>query len=142
MIGDTVEAELAATPGCNETDTAHTEPGTAMSSRRRWPRHAFVTGSGLVIGYLFWWTRPEWDPEMLLWKAVGDTTYVLSLAAMAVGPLARFTRRASPWLRWRRQLGIWFALTATLHAVLILNGWAHWGYAASSATSSSPPARA
>ncbi|MDW3221047.1 MAG: ferric reductase-like transmembrane domain-containing protein [Acidimicrobiales bacterium] len=29
-------------------------------------------------------------------------------------------------LRWRRQLAIWFALTATLHAVLILDGWARW----------------
>jgi len=64
---------------------------------------------------------------MRLWKAVGDTAYVLLLATMAVGPLARLTSVARPWLRWRRQLGIWFALTATLHAVLVVNGWARWG---------------
>ena len=64
---------------------------------------------------------------MRLWKAVGDTAYVLLLATMAVGPLARLTPVARPWLRWRGQLGIWFALTATLHAVLVLDGWARWG---------------
>jgi len=64
---------------------------------------------------------------MRLWKAVGDTAYVLLLATMAVGPLARLTPVARAWIRWRRQLGIWFALTATLHGVLVLNGWARWG---------------
>jgi len=95
--------------------------------RRRWPRHVAVAGAALAIGSLFWWARPDWDPEMRLWKAVGDTAYVLLLATMAVGPLARLARPARPWLRWRRQLGIWFTLTAALHAVLVLNGWARWG---------------
>jgi methionine sulfoxide reductase heme-binding subunit len=95
--------------------------------RRRWPRHVAVAGAALVIGSLFWWARPDWDAEMRLWKAVGDTAYVLLLATMAVGPLARLARPARPWLRWRRQLGIWFTLTAALHAVLVLNGWARWG---------------
>lgn len=107
--------------------TRHTDPGTAVPSRRRWSRHAFLAGAALVIGFVFWWARPDWDAEMRLWKAVGDTSYVLLLATMAVGPLARIARPARSWLRWRRQLGIWFALTATLHAVLVLNGWARWG---------------
>lgn len=86
-----------------------------------------VAGSALVLGWLFWATRLDWDPEMRLWKAAGDTAYVLLLAALAVGPLARLVPSARSWIRWRRQLGIWFALTATLHGVLILNGWARWG---------------
>lgn len=107
--------------------TRTTDLSTSVSSRRRWPRHVFVACAALVIGSLFWWARPDWDAEMRLWKAVGDTAYVLLLATMAVGPLARLARPARSWLRWRRQLGIWFALTATLHAVLVLNGWARWG---------------
>ena len=63
---------------------------------------------------------------MRLWKAVGDAAFVLLIAALAVGPIARLVPSARGLLRWRRQLGIWFALTATLHAVLILDGWARW----------------
>ncbi|NNC81368.1 MAG: hypothetical protein HKN94_14590 [Acidimicrobiales bacterium] len=63
---------------------------------------------------------------MRLWKAVGDAAFVLLVSALAVGPIARLVRSARGLLRWRRQLGIWFALTATLHTVLILNGWARW----------------
>jgi len=100
---------------------------TSVPNRRRWPRHVFVAGAALATGFVFWWARPEWDAEMRLWKAVGDTAYVLLLATMVVGPLARLAPVARGWLRWRRQLGIWFALTATLHAVLVLNGWARWG---------------
>ena len=37
------------------------------------------------------------------------------------------TRGAGGWgSARRRQLGIWFALKATPHAALILNGWARW----------------
>ena len=63
---------------------------------------------------------------MRLWKVVGDAAFVLLVAALAVGPVARLMRSARSLLRWRRQLGIWFAMTATPHAALILNGWARW----------------
>ena len=63
---------------------------------------------------------------MRLWKAVGDAAYVLLLAALAIGPISKLFPSTRRWLRWRRQIGIWFALTASLHAVLIINGWARW----------------
>ncbi len=75
---------------------------------------------------MFWATRPNWVAEMRLWKAVGDAAYVLLIATLAIGPMTRLAPVTRRWLRWRRQVGIWFALTATLHAVLILNGWARW----------------
>ena len=75
---------------------------------------------------IFWSTRSDWVPEMRLWKAVGDAAYVLLLAALALGPIAKLIPSTRSWLRWRRQIGIWFALTATLHAFLIINGWARW----------------
>jgi sulfoxide reductase heme-binding subunit YedZ len=80
----------------------------------------------LAWTWFFWSTRPNWVPEMRLWKAVGDTAYVLLIASLALGPLSRLWPQIRRWIRWRRQLGIWFALTSTLHAVLILNGWAEW----------------
>lgn len=78
-----------------------------------------------LVGF-FWATRSNWVSEMRLWKAVGDAAYILLLAALALGPLTKLVPSTRPWLRWRRQIGIWFALTATLHGVLILNGWARW----------------
>ena len=96
------------------------------SSKRRLVRHLVVAVSSVGLVGIFWATRSNWDSEMRLWKAVGDAAFVLLVAALAIGPIARLVRSARGLLRWRRQLGIWFALTATLHAVLILNGWARW----------------
>jgi len=96
------------------------------SERRRWHRHLImaICSAGLV-GF-FWSTRSNWVGEMRLWKAVGDAAYILLLAALMLGPITKLVPSTRKWLRWRRQIGIWFALTATLHGVLILNGWARW----------------
>jgi len=75
---------------------------------------------------LFWATRPQWDGEMRLWKAVGDSAFVLLLVTLCVGPLSRLTRAATWMLVWRRQLGIWFALVAGMHGALVVHGWARW----------------
>jgi methionine sulfoxide reductase heme-binding subunit len=45
---------------------------------------------------------------------------------MAVGPLARLWAPAKRVFPWRRELGIWFGLTAATHVVIILAGWVHW----------------
>lgn len=79
----------------------------------------------MLVG-LFWATRPNWVAEMRLWKAVGDAAYVLLLVTLVLGPLASLMPATRSWLRWRRQLGIWFALTASVHGILILDGWARW----------------
>ena len=81
--------------------------------------------STALVGF-FWSTRSQWVSDMRLWKAVGDAAYVLLLAALAVGPLSKLQPAFRPLLRWRRQIGIWFALVATLHSVLIFNGWTQW----------------
>lgn len=94
--------------------------------RRRLARHVVVAASSAGLVGIFWAARSNWVSEMRLWKAVGDAAFVLLIAALAVGPIARLVPSARGLLRWRRQLGIWFALTATLHAVLILDGWARW----------------
>lgn len=89
-------------------------------------RHVFVfllAGSLLLA---FWASRPEWSPEMRLWRAVGDAAVVLLFASLAIGPIARLCGPAGRSLAWRRQIGIWAAILAGIHAVLILDGWAQW----------------
>ncbi len=93
----------------------------------RWIRHLAVAGASAAIGWIFWLTRPNWVAEMRLWKAAGDTAYVLLLISLAIGPVATLWPPARRCLRWRRQIGIWFAIVASLHGFLILNGWARWG---------------
>lgn len=85
--------------------------------------------SGLLvalIAYLFWMSRPEWTPDMRLWRAVGDSSFILLFLTLLVGPLSRLWKRGLRVLNWRRELGIWFAITAFIHGILILNGWMMW----------------
>ncbi len=91
-----------------------------------WIRHFVLAAASAVLVAVFWATRPNWVAEMRLWKAVGDASYLLLLAAVTLGPLSKLLPQTRSWLRWRRQIGIWFAITAALHATLILNGWARW----------------
>ena len=84
---------------------------------------AVVTGA-LVAA--FWASRPDWSPEMRLWKAVGDAALVLLFAALALGPAARLSRAVAPLLRWRRYVGVWAGLAGTLHGLLVIHGWARW----------------
>lgn len=81
---------------------------------------------GALLSYGFWLTRPEWDPEMRLWRAVGDAGLILLFLALVLGPLAKLWPRALGLLPYRRELGVWFGLFALLHTLLVLNGWARW----------------
>ena len=89
-------------------------------------RHLAVATIGAAFAYRFWLTRGHWDAEMRLWKAIGDASLVLLYATLAAGALARLKLPGGQLVRYRRELGIWFALYGLLHAVLILDGWARW----------------
>lgn len=87
-------------------------------------------GSAIVLtGFLFavfWASRPEWSVDMRLWRAVGDAAIVLLFATLSLGPLAKLFPGVGRLLPWRRQLGVWAAIIALVHTVLVLNGWAQW----------------
>lgn len=89
-------------------------------------RHVTIAAVAAALVGVFWATRPTWDGEMRLWKAVGDAAFVLLLLALSLGPAARLARSVTRLLPWRRQLGIWFAVVAALHGVLVVHGWARW----------------
>lgn len=89
-------------------------------------RHLLVAALSGGLFFIFWQSRPEWSADMRLWRTFGDTAFVLLAAALAIGPLAKLRLELHSLLPWRREIGIWFALTALTHALLILNGWARW----------------
>ena len=94
---------------------------------RRWPRHLAVGLMGLLMVYLFWLSRMEWDSEMRTWRAVGDSAFMLLLVTMAIGPLGKiWPGRFSALVNWRRAFGVWFAMFASVHAFLVWDGWARW----------------
>jgi len=109
-----------------EHDTARGSTGVRLPRRRKWLRHIVVALFSGALVWFFWSTRSNWVDDMRLWKAVGDASYVLLLLTLVVGPLAKLLPFTRSWVKWRRQLGIWFALTASLHAFLIIDGWARW----------------
>ena len=77
----------------------------------------------LALVGLFWASRPQWTADMRLWRAVGDASIVLLALSLAVGPAGRLFPVVARIGRWRRQLGIWTALTGLVHSVLVLWGW-------------------
>lgn len=78
---------------------------------------------------VFWVSRLDWDPEMRLWRAVGDASIMLLFAALTMGPAATFSTRVGRMLPWRRQVGIWAAVAAVAHTLLVLVGWVRWDVA-------------
>ena len=76
----------------------------------------------------FWYGRLDWDSEMRLWRAIGDASFMLLLLLLLLGPLSRYSRSLVKLLPWRRELGIWFAILAIAHTLLVLDGWVRWDW--------------
>lgn len=91
-------------------------------------RHAIVVSFAIAVSLPFWLARLQWDPEMRLWRAIGDGSVVLLAFALLLGPAARHWHSVSRLLSWRRELGIWFAVLAIFHTVLVLDGWVRWDW--------------
>lgn len=89
-------------------------------------RNAVVVGLAALLFSIFWFGRMDWDPEMRMWRAFGDASVVLLFGSLALGPLAKLSRRSARALPWRRELGVWSAVTAIVHAILVLMWWVDW----------------
>lgn len=89
-------------------------------------RHTIVGIVAFFVTLFFWLTRPEWSPDMRLWRAFGDSAFIFLAVSLAIGPLTRLFTRAYRLLPWRREIGMWFAVLALIHGLLILNGWVTW----------------
>ena len=92
-------------------------------------RHAVAGAVSAALVWLFWQSRPEWTAEMRLWRAVGDAAFMLLFVTLVMGPMTRLWKPFARVLVWRRYTGMWFALLALVHGLLILDGWARWSWA-------------
>ncbi|GMQ77062.1 MAG: hypothetical protein BMS9Abin01_2371 [Gammaproteobacteria bacterium] len=91
-------------------------------------RHTVVALLAMGVYFSFWLVRPEWTPEMRLWRAIGDVSFVFLFLVLTLGPAARHWPAVTRLLSWRRELGIWFAILAFAHTLLVLDGWVRWDW--------------
>lgn len=91
-------------------------------------RHAVVACVAALVCLPFWFGRLDWDPEMRLWRAIGDGSFVLLFFVLTLGPVAKYSPAATSLLPWRRELGIWFAILALAHTLLVLDLWVRWDW--------------
>jgi len=89
-------------------------------------RHLLIGGISALLLLGFWLSRLDWTPDMRLWRAFGDAGFVLLFLTLSIGPLAKLWHPANRLFSWRRELGIWFGVTAIIHSVLIIDGWVQW----------------
>lgn len=94
--------------------------------RRVLLRHSAVAALAALLVGGFWASRMEWSADMRLWRAIGDASLILLLITLLLGPAARLWRGPGLMLPWRRELGIWCALAALLHTLLVVSGWTQW----------------
>ncbi len=92
-------------------------------------RHLFVGSIAFFLMYIFWLAHFEWENDMRLWRTFGDAGYSLLFMTLIIGPLSKIWKRANFLIAWRREVGIWFAVMAVTHGLLIANGWANWDIA-------------
>ncbi len=99
-------------------------------------RHLLVAVFGFLLVYLFYLSYGAWGVEFALWpdwsaphpfwRAWAHAAFVLLFLALIIGPAARLWRPLSRFISWRRELGVWFAVLATVHGYTIWDRWANW----------------
>jgi sulfoxide reductase heme-binding subunit YedZ len=89
-------------------------------------RHLVIGLIAVALALPFWYGRLDWDPDMRFWRAVGDSSFLLLIFTMAIGPIAKQWPSTGRIVPWRRETGIWFGLMAFLHTFLVWKGWARW----------------
>ncbi|RDJ31190.1 MAG: hypothetical protein DWQ19_03790 [Crenarchaeota archaeon] len=89
-------------------------------------RHLLVGSIAFALAFVFWLAHYEWDDEMRLWRAFGDSGYTMLFMTLIIGPATKLWPRFSSLLTFRREVGIWFAVMAVTHGILIAHGWANW----------------
>ena len=91
--------------------------------RKWWERHVLVIFLTTVLMIFFLYSRAEWSAMHRWNRAFGDVSLILVAIAMALGPLSRLRRKTVRSLPYRRELGIYAIVLATIHTIIILVGW-------------------
>lgn len=108
------------------TDSPKTPSGSTPNRRGTLMRHAVVVISAAALVYAFSLVHGQWSPMHRWNRAFGDAAVLLLALTMTLGAAPRLFRGGAKWLPWRRELGIYSVTLATVHTVIILDGWVEW----------------
>ncbi len=88
-------------------------------------RHIITLALASVIFAGVYYLRLEWSPMHRWNRAFGDASFALVALAMVLGPLSRLStgRLFRKLLPYRRELGIYAIVAASVHTIIILLGW-------------------
>jgi sulfoxide reductase heme-binding subunit YedZ len=105
-----------------------THPLTKSGRIRRGPpvgRHVAAVAVVLVLILVFWLraTTSGYDVQHISNVVMADTSFVLLCLVLMLGPGARFVPRLRRLVPWGRELGIGMFVTASLHVVLLIDGY-------------------
>jgi methionine sulfoxide reductase heme-binding subunit len=89
-------------------------------------RHYLIAFFSVILVYLFFLSRSEWDPMHSLNRGFADASLLLLILTLMIGPLGKISKYFNRFLSWRRELGIWSAITALFHVIIVFDGWFQW----------------
>ncbi|MBM7633987.1 ferric reductase-like transmembrane domain-containing protein [Geomicrobium sediminis] len=81
-----------------------------------------------VLLSLFLFLRRDWDPMHAWNRAFADISVLYIVAILLLGSFSKFRNGMKLLLHWRKQLGIWVAITAFAHVYIIFDGWINWDF--------------
>src|SRR3989338_9910885 len=91
-----------------------------LGAKKVFYRHLLVGAIALVLVGLFWYSHFEnTGAQTALWKSLADTAFVFLFITLSIGPLTILWQPALKILTWRREFGIWFAILALFHGLII-----------------------
>lgn len=89
-------------------------------------QHTTVGISSLIVCLLLVQTRNDLEPLHSWNRAFADISLFMLGIVLLMGPLSHFYKPLQKQIVWRRTIGIWSAIHALLHTIVILDGWVEW----------------
>jgi methionine sulfoxide reductase heme-binding subunit len=107
-------------------DAPKTPPRPGAARSRTATRHIVVAIAAALLVYVFALIHGQWSPMHRWNRAFGDAAVLLLALTMSLGAVSRLIRPTAKWLPFRRELGIYTVVLASVHTVIILDGWVDW----------------
>ena len=91
-------------------------------------KHVVLLVITFILMVLFVVSRSDMQPMHAWNRAFADVSLLYLAWIILLGPLSRLFTALSMFIPWRRTVGIWAALTAIAHVLIIFNGWIEWNF--------------
>ena len=92
---------------------------------RCFSQHLVLAVAAYALYRFFYWTKEGLPAGHQINRSWADASMVFLFLTLLVGPLARLWPNCRMLIPWRRDFGLWFAITAVVHIGLLaeLRNW-------------------